>query len=406
MRFQEGSAIETQAQRKSKTTISADKKFNNNNVDFEKNGQKKRELNFYREKLKINGSFLNNFYHLHEYSSDTVLGQNLMRILNEFELSTEADLAKYINDQIKLAADSINQAKGNNEIKGMEFEYEMEMGYLEKMKEFMQFYEAQGWYDESKEKKQNNLAEFFEKLHEKGGELLSRKEYLEFFEPIIKSNSQKRYTTEEMKSLQIEIINCKSASVIAGREVKRVVARFCNRNQYYKFVKGLYGASYAPGYGLYHLSSDFKGTIFEKTGIIIAYQKEVLSWDESVVGHEIRHSIDPNINKRIGYDRILSEVFAYYYGSLIDSSNSVGEDTSWNSFQKAISNKRYYDCYVRDALKKINKTKFNDLCQIVVAAVRDYRRRHNDIETQRMIVLCETLEDFFKKVGYEYPDFI
>lgn len=236
----------------------------------------------------------------------------------------------------------------------------------------------QPWLDLEREAAYTRSGEIFKQMGDEG----LREWFVGFFnKPIVEAGGQP-LTIDDVESLVYQEVQSVSASEIAGQEVSRPVLVFWKGNEFGKFYSRYRPTAQAPGAAVL---SGFTGGVLEKTGLILSRPHD------HELAHEIRHTIDPNMQKRQGYDRILEEVFAYYYQTVGGEFNS---DASWQSLEKLIGGESYRTTYDEESPSPVSREEYLELCRKVVVAAREMQARVGNIETQRSLAKSETIQDF------------
>jgi hypothetical protein len=252
-------------------------------------------------------------------------------------------------------------------------------------KEINEKIEPQEWLDQEREQAFDEVMETFENM-KKEGEAEPQKWFVEFFNPALQYLGKEPLTLEDVSSLRVVKVTSESASQIAGKEINRPIFLFTDIAQYQKFSKLLQGTAGSRGMNLKGIFAE--GSALEKTGMLISVPAP------DFIGHEVRHSIDPHLGERGGWNGVLDEAFAYYQDTIVTAKPenfkhlSNPEDGPWNSLRFNLEN----DISLRKKVNGQTEDEYKALCRSVVETLRDLHDRFGAIEAQRKLVQCKDVE--------------
>lgn len=202
---------------------------------------------------------------------------------------------------------------------------------------------------------------------------------------------------ELLNEVGLKIVTSDSASQIAKQTITRPVFIFKSLNAFKKFISVLRNI---PVQNV--TTRAFVTTLNLQIDKEKTTQVELIistATDQDHIAHEIRHTIDPLLHERIGYDRILSEVFAYYWEAVIAKKNSTDPEKVWRNLRAAIWSDKdgYFKEYSTEASKKITFEEYGNLTGKIIEAVKKIHQKTGDhLETQRIIGKIKTLGELFQ----------
>lgn len=222
------------------------------------------------------------------------------------------------------------------------------------------------------------LAVSISKIGEKTGEHEDSPDPRTLHARIIKEDLVQSFSEEELaRQFSFAIHEFTSAQLVAGRIIQRpiFVHSEAMNEKLQKFIA-------TEGIGFFMSGSFFPGVpLWQDTGIIVSTDKP------EAIDHEMRHSIEPFL--RTGYDRLLSELFAYYDFYI----NSPG-------IVNMVGSENYYENYSAQASQRISQEEWSVLVRKCVDKARKLRVQFGDIRTQRMIICAKTVKDFLSLAEY------
>mgnify|MGYP001593456388 FL=1 len=256
----------------------------------------------------------------------------------------------------------------------------------------------QKWLDEQRENAFRIWEEAFEQMSPGNIKQWVR----DAFNPVLQENGRDIVGPDDLKSLQYIKAKSITASNISGKEIARPVLFFSDIGEYQKFSVKIQGQGGMASRGMAIPGESFADERLRETSLIISVG------DKELISHEILHTIDPNLHKRHGYDRLLAEAFAYYQTEIINRDLQGfqhlenPEDGPWNFLARTIGGKEYWEKYVQEEEEKISEEEFRQKAEGVCGSIRKIQARLGHLETQRAIVQMENLEqlsDFEEKMG-------
>ena len=241
------------------------------------------------------------------------------------------------------------------------------------------------WFDSEREKSYAGVLQEFHAIKESGysdGKGL----YMTIehgMDPRFKSKLNRHLQESDFESIHMAEVTSRTASEVAGTEIKRGVFIVDDGEVYQKLEKVFFsegGTTHGvviPGRAFSELPH------FRDVGIILAKN------DDALISHEVRHTIDPHLSgsqhERTGNDRILAEAFAEYQ-------NIIVAQGDWQAYRKFLDN--YLGLYDKKEGLKTKKEDWDKIADSVVEKVKALRSKHNDIETQRLILKSRNVAEF------------
>ena len=217
---------------------------------------------------------------------------------------------------------------------------------------------------------------------------------------MVEANLQE-IESSEIESLQYVNFTSEAASKVAGKEINRPILMFSDISEYQNFSIKLRGEPGVASRGMNIPRSLFPSGQLHETGLIISTD------NKEFINHEIFHSIDPNSEERRGYDRILTEMFAYYQQIIVEADLkhyghlSKPEDGPWGTLSREID-ETYLDKYLEDTNEKLSDEELKQLMKDIVAAIRSICEKEGHIKAQRAIVKSKTIEELFRLSALDY----
>jgi hypothetical protein len=247
----------------------------------------------------------------------------------------------------------------------------------------------QEWLNTKNEKKCNKVINRLQKIYEKGGNAAVQ----DWFSKTLSQYDEEgnHISKEDLSSLSLEFYESQAVSAVAGKKILRPVLTFRDTSQLAKVAAhiGLENVDQIAGVHFRPRNGPLKDT-----GIIIA------DTTQRVKEHEMFHSIDPNLNKRVGYDCMIAELFAYY-----QEGKPYG-DEKWNAFvDQLVSDGVYYEQFTTNSKKnnkeELSREQYQSLCKRTVDAFQQLEQKYGSVGAQRILVQQKTLDDLFNTAfGY------
>ena len=259
--------------------------------------------------------------------------------------------------------------------------------------------EPQPWLDMNREESYDKVNMMFADIQDGLTDYGIQNWLRELANQHIGEDAINKIKSEEVESLKYLNFTSESASQVAGKEIKRPVLLFSNIGEYQNFSIKLRGESSAASRGMNIPGSVFSQGDLQKTGLIIATD------NKEFINHEIFHSIDPNSEKRQGYDRILNEMFAYYQQIIVEANSkhyshlANPEDGPWGTLSRTID-ESYINNYLedfKDINARLSKEELDKLMKEIVSAIRLVYEKKGHLEAQRTIAKSNTIEELFNK---------
>lgn len=255
--------------------------------------------------------------------------------------------------------------------------------------------EPQEWLDMERENSYDQVGLMFADIQE-GQTAYGIQNWLrKLVNPYIVEANLPEIESSEIESLQYVNFFSETASKVAGKEIMRPILMFSDISEYQNFSIKLRGKSSAASRGMNIPGSLFSSGPLHKTGLIISTDNKEYN------NHEVFHSIDPNLEERLGYDRILTEMFANYQQIIVEANLKYyrhlpkPEDGPWGTLSREID-ETYLDKFLEDTDEKLSNEEFKQLMKDIVAVIRSIYEKNGHIETQRTIAKSKTIEELFR----------
>jgi len=203
---------------------------------------------------------------------------------------------------------------------------------------------------------------------------------------------------ELLREIDLKIVRSESASEIAGQAIERPVFVFKSTETFKRFNAALTGSTDAQDITSRGFVTDLDMAI--RNGVRIRIQLIVAAPDNKHIDHEIRHTIDPYLGQREGYNRILEETFAYYWQCILKGRWQQEPSRLWDDLRASIwGDSSYYTEYSEAADHKITFNEYGRLTGRIVDTVKQLHIKYGDhTKVQRAIALSKTLDDLFALV--------
>ncbi len=259
----------------------------------------------------------------------------------------------------------------------------------------------QEWLDQDREEAFRNLTALFNDIRKESGPEGIQQWMMDLYNPALASEGRELLSREDLKSLDCFDVHSVGSSEVAGQKIVRPVLVFKDPKELENLVSRLTGRVGSETSGFVIPKALFEGSLLGKTGLLITNP------NEHVLGHEIRHTIDPLLGSREGYDRMIDEVFAFYHDNLLESNDernlSNKEDESWRNFAESIGHETYFQNYSDQTEKQLTMHEFSELSNLVIRAVRLISERLGHLATQRALPRVRTLKELFSLASQELP---
>lgn len=247
---------------------------------------------------------------------------------------------------------------------------------------------GEAWLDEEKEAVYGRIMEDIEEKLDSG---MTHADYLksliggfgEVYLPY-KRKFEATITPEEEQHIHIRFVTGKSVAEVAGKRITRPIFIVDDATVYKKVATIFSQVPDDDSHGI-TVTGKFLGTPdWRQVNLVISRK------NERTIGHELRHMIDPNFEVRKGYNRILDELFAYYFEYVVQN------DGKWNELAGKVAAKTYYDRYSEQAPNKLEFEEWKALVIGVVRKERDLSAKYNHLAVQRMIVKTAGVNEFLE----------
>lgn len=268
----------------------------------------------------------------------------------------------------------------------------------------------QTWLNQRQEAGYEQANDVLSALEQSAGQEGVRSVFIGLVNATLKREGKPEIALDLLSSMEFTVASSESASKIAGKEIKRPALVFTDREQYERFygvisghpheVEGRIKCSSAAV--SIDMSVPMPDGTQEQVRLIIS------SLNRDHIGHEVRHSIDPNLMERQGYDRILEELFAYYYDHILDEKEIERyrgrenmDNVLWDGLLASVWNApdSYYKTYTenedRSPKEKLTFEQYAALVKKAVGKIRSLSEQKGHLETQRLLAQMQTLDQLF-----------
>ena len=246
---------------------------------------------------------------------------------------------------------------------------------IERLKVAIEEKESEPWLDKKREKAYKGLIDNLDIIQKTGGDQSIQETFSHMF----------GLELGDVKSLKYIKVQSSSASEVADTEITRPVFIFLDISEYQNFSKKLQGESGMSSSGM--IISSEKGV-----PIIIATP------NKSFISHEVRHTVDPNVNKREKENQILDELFAYYQEIIVEaelkqySHLKNPQDGPWNKLINAVGLDIYHEKIEGEV--DLSVEDYKEKTRDVVESLRLFAEKYGHIVAQRAILKSKTIEEF------------
>jgi hypothetical protein len=244
--------------------------------------------------------------------------------------------------------------------------------------------------DEQKEQAFGQVIETFSKIQKDGGDGAIQETFAQMFSPALESAGRGELKPEDLKSLSFLEIHSKSASEVLGREIVRPAFIFRNIPELQNFSAKLQGEKGMSSRGFVIPGSIYpENHPFHKTGLLVA------TASNDFLSHEVRHTVDCNLENRTGADELLAELFAYYQKTIVETDLKgyrhlkKPEDGPWAKLGREAT----VDYEGRESEIRLSRKEYEELGQKAAGAARRIAEEHGHIEAQRAIIRSKTIEE-------------
>ena len=247
--------------------------------------------------------------------------------------------------------------------------------------------QPEAWLDMEREQTYKQLINDITTSHEKGktgGEYLAelvKKHILDYGTKVRFDNWLK---PKDHDRVHFYILTSTSLNEVAGTRIERPLF-IVDDEKLYQNIRAMFGSSNQDKTHGAVLPPGFfdNNTKWSEVGLIIVKNRETTAI------HEVRHTVDPNVNKRTGYNRVISEIFAYYKEHVLDK-----EEPEWDEVISRVGHKLYHKNYSSnlDDDSKLTHEEFNNKIRKVIMAISKMKEKYGDLETQRKLAQSTSLE--------------
>ncbi len=203
-----------------------------------------------------------------------------------------------------------------------------------------------------------------------------------------------------IKDLSVREVTSASASEIAGTKITRPVLIFNDVKSFKRFYGALTGAEEAHWDQVSSRGFNTEMNVQMADGTNESVTLIVAPLQENHIAHEVRHTIDPYLLDRKGYDRLLCELFAYYTDVTESPRAKEKPERIWDDLIAAMwgddKEGSYYKEYSTEAENSISWIEYGKLVKQASQKLKELVEKNGHIEAQRKAVSSRTLEEFFK----------
>jgi hypothetical protein len=219
---------------------------------------------------------------------------------------------------------------------------------------------------------------------------------------------------EELSSLRLLIHTARVATEVAGTLIERAVLNFRNVGEYQRFCESWRGPGVmnsrgmrVPLVGNSLLITCGPMNDAEEQDAQAGIVGLLVDSGRNCAEHEILHDIDPSEQFRKGYHHLLREAFAYYHACIVEpKGRTAGPDALWHRYVESIVSSEGDGEKLAEDMppeKRLSRDEFRELCCVTAAAIRALAERVGNLQTQRILVTCETLQQLFRRAEVPEP---
>lgn len=226
---------------------------------------------------------------------------------------------------------------------------------------------AQEWLNSRKEEAHLKQVEIWKDILESKGEDGVRNLFLTLINERLTNDGRQALPPGLVKNLSYQEVVSASASEVAGIKITRSVFIFEDVKSFQNFYGAIDGMEEshwdkisARGF-VTAFDINMPDGKSERVSLIVAPRGN----DE--ISHEVRHTIDPYLDERKGYDRVLCEFFAYYTQILEAAYRNNRLGRIWNDLNASAwgAESSYYSEYSKDTENPISFKEYGALVQQV-----------------------------------------
>lgn len=249
---------------------------------------------------------------------------------------------------------------------------------------------------------QKQLENFGEILKTKGEEGV-RATFLDYVNAALAKEKRAPLSPDFVKGITYHEVTSDSASEVAGAKITRPVFIFDTTRNFKQFYGALSGQEEPHWDQISTRGFVASFGVQMPDGQVESISMIVAGPEDLHISHEVRHTVDPYLHERKGYDNLLCELFAYYQDSLQSphaegKARTISPEKMWQDFAVNVAGIResdYYTDNTSDAKNPISFDQYRQLVSRAVEKVRELSGKHGDVEAQKRIVKSRTLEEFF-----------
>lgn len=269
---------------------------------------------------------------------------------------------------------------------------------------------SQEWLSERKELAYEALTKKLSLIFEEEGQEGIRDYFLKLINAALQLDQRRIISSELLSSVELSVVSSASASQIAGKTIERPAFVFTDLDQWKKFHHTVFSGEEGVdmGEGWKKCSTAALAIPFNirvPDGSIEEVKLIFSPLNRGSIGHEVRHTIDPQVLERAGYDRILEELFAYYHDDILDEEEvkrcKNQPDDLWQGFIASVWGSRgaYYKTFSESEKqrggKELRYEEYGRLVKKAVDKIRLLADKHGHLETQRLLAQTKTLDELF-----------
>ncbi len=257
--------------------------------------------------------------------------------------------------------------------------------------------ETQKWLNQDQEWSYHELSRLFHEM----SAFEARKWILELFQSEVMHVRGTPLQLAELASMTIQHAEGKSASKIAGTKITRPVVHFSDIGEFQRFCCAWRGPAGMSSRGMIMTLTidDSPVPLLFACGPLNTTDEELpsnairIGNAEEFIEHEITHSIDPNLDRRSGYDMVLCEALAFY-DSIIVNPQIPTKEPNWGFYRETL--KGYFEKWSAEQPQEWNRVDYDSVCSNLVEAIRSARKTHGDIDIQRMLAKNMSVQGFIE----------
>lgn len=249
----------------------------------------------------------------------------------------------------------------------------------------------EAWLNQEREKNYNILVREIEEVYgsgKTGGQYLAElvKNYVQDYGTKVRFGNW--FKPKQYSKIKFVLLNSTSLDEVTGTKIVRPMF-VVDDEELYKNIESIFDMQAGETHGIHFNPGLFdEKTPWGKVGLIISRD------NDTTMTHEARHSVDPYLvygsEKRIGYDRAIAELFAFYKVYIQDR-----QQPDWSGYAERVAH--YYEGYNVSVPDKEGRPKveFMTMLRMAVDGIKKLREEFGDVATQRRLIQMKKLRELY-----------